>query len=172
MIQFHPYIRLHLPSHSSFIMSESTSIPTPIGDDVSLRDIAPPGLSHTLYWTLRYQADPAFARIRFKRLERGYPNHDFPPEWIDVVPPEVFFVNEPDRLPVFIGCQFGCLPVRGVNATLAASPLRIAILGMSVLSGRVVGLRVVDIEWREDSNPKSAYHVWTELRTIRRFSND
>jgi hypothetical protein len=153
-------------------MSDPTPIPTPIGDDVRLPDIAPPGLSHTLYWTLRYQADPEFAHIRFKRLEKGYPNYDFLQEWIDVVPPEVFFANEPDRLPLFIGCQFGCPPVRGVHAALATSPFRIAILGKSLLSGRVAGLRVLEIEWREDSEPNSPYGAWRELRTIRRFSND
>jgi hypothetical protein len=145
---------------------------SPLIDELPLREIAPPDLKRTLYWTIRYRRDPEFAKVRFKRLERGYPDKvEYPLDLMDVVEPEVFFANEANRLPFFVGSQFGLLPFNREYYKYMNDKARIAVLGKSILSGVVSGLSIREIEWI-DGESKSPYRQCRILREVRRFAND
>lgn len=146
---------------------------SPLIDGRPLREVAPPDFNRRLYWTIRYKSDPEFTNVRLKRLEKGYPPHDYPEEFTDIVGVEEFYADEPDRLPFFVGCQFGILPykkehfqyLKGKNSTT-----RVAILAKSVLSGLVDGLNIEEVQWGSDEN-QTKYRFWQKIREIRRFSN-
>lgn len=87
---------------------------------------------------------------------------------MDDVDEETFFTEEPYRLPLFMGCQFGVGPkikriVNGETIDMDHLKLfngsRIAILGKSVFSGCVGGFSIFDI-------------VDHKRVLIKKFSND
>lgn len=146
---------------------------SPLIDERPIREVAPPGFNHRLYWTIRYKSDPEFAHVRLKRLEKGYPKHDYPEEFTDIVGIEEFYADEPDRLPFFIGCQFGIYPYKQEHIEYLKGKTgiaRVAILAKSVLSGYVSGLNIDEVEWGAEENPKRC-RLWKMVREIRRFSN-
>ena len=97
---------------------------------------------HTLYWVARFLSDKNFGHMRFKRLNVGYPMFDFDDELIDTVELDKFIKVEKNRLPLFIGSQFGIHP-KMVNIPGFASEDRIiAVLAKSLLSGCVAGLSI------------------------------
>ena len=57
-----------------------------------------------------FRADPDFGAMRFKRIDTGFPRFDFDPGILDIVGAEEFMKTEYDRLPLFIGTQFGIYP--------------------------------------------------------------
>jgi hypothetical protein len=147
---------------------------SPLIDGRPIREVAPPGFNHRLYWTIRYKSDPEFAHVRLKRLEKGYPKHDYPEEFTDIVGIEEFYADEPDRLPFFIGCQFGIYPYKQEHIEYLkgkTGTARVAILAKSVLSGYVSGLNIEEVEWGAEEN-QTRYRLWKKIREIRRFSNE
>ena len=101
----------------------------------------------TLYWLKKMQKEEGWANLRFKQLitNSGYPQFTMPEERIDRVDHEAFMKDEPDRLPLFIGTQFGVAPwypLQGNGRGLKA----FAVLGQSGLSGVVAGVRVYSCE--------------------------
>jgi hypothetical protein len=147
---------------------------SPLIDGLPIREVAPPGFNHRLYWTIRYLSDPEFANVRLKRLEKGYPKHDYPEEFTDIVGVEEFYADEPDRLPFFIGCQFGIYPYKQEHFPYLkgkSGTARVAILAKSVLSGYVSDLSIDEVEWGAEENQKSR-RLWKRIREIRRFSNE
>ena len=127
-------------------------------------------LKTTLYWTLNYRNDSEFSQIRFKRLKQDKYHYDFIDDWIDVVTPEDFFTHEPDRLPLFIGSQFGIWPYLNKYEKFMDRSLRIAILGKSMLSGCVSGLRVQEVNLVPE-DPERLHYTWKVIQQIRYFPN-
>jgi hypothetical protein len=164
----------------SYLVADDPNTPpvidrSPLIDERPIREVAPPGFNHRLYWTIRLNRDPEFANIRFKRLEKGYPpSVQFPTESIDIVDYDVFYDNEPDRLPFFVGSQFGLQPFKAEHSKYLEGKydtVRVAVLGRSALSGHVAGLSIYEIQWIHDE-PKSAYRVWKKIREIRKYPNE
>ena len=79
---------------------------------------------------------------RFKRLKSGYPVFDFPQHLIDEVDMEHFILVEENRLPLFIGSQFGIHPNPKEIFKNIDESILIAKLNKSLLSGVVSGLSI------------------------------
>ena len=125
--------------------------------------------AHLFRWYNKMKMDEEFSKYRFKTLkEHVYPYMHIPYDIVDDVDEETFFTEEPYRLPLFMGCQFGVGPkikriVNGETINMDHLELfngsRIAILGKSVLSGCVGGFSIFDI-------------VDHKRELIKKFSND
>lgn len=96
----------------------------------------------TVYWIKKFRNDQEYAGKRFKRLERGYPPFQIDEDLIDVVLYEDFIKIEEDRIPLFIGCQFGDYPRINKQPGFFNGQKIIAILGKSLLSGHVAGVGI------------------------------
>ncbi len=83
--------------------------------------------------------------MRFKKLDLGYPQFDFDWKHLDTVSLDVFIRNEPDRLPLFIGSQFGVNPRINEIPGFFNGAKEIAILAKSLLSGAVAGVSIYRI---------------------------
>lgn len=71
---------------------------------------------------------------KYKILEKGYPKFILSAELFDIVEEDVFFKEEPNRIPLLIGTQFGIYPYE-FRDLKQFEGMRIAILGKSLLSG-------------------------------------
>ena len=95
-----------------------------------------------LYWVKKLQNDDYWKDIRFKKLKEGYPPFTIPNHLIDEVELDEFLKYEHERIPFFIGSQFGINPrleeIYEGNAKLKF----IAVLKKSLLSGSVAGLSI------------------------------
>ena len=127
-------------------------------------------LKPTLYWTLHYRNDPEFSQVRFKRLKQDSYHYHFIDDWIDVVSPEEFFTHESVRLPLFIGSQFGVWPNLSKHEKFLDRTLRVAILGKSMLSGCVSGIRVQEVNL-VPKDPERLHYKWKLIEEIRYFPN-
>ena len=98
------------------------------------------------YWIKKLKNDPVYGTIRFKKLETGYPPFDIDDDLIDTVDMDEFLRIEQDRIPLFIGSQFGIHPkIREIRHFFNGKK-RWAILSKSLLSGMVSGLSIYQIE--------------------------
>jgi hypothetical protein len=127
-------------------------------------------INHKLQWTIHYQNDPEFSHIRFKRIKGSGQTFDFVTGWIDLVTPEEFFTPEPNRLPLFLGTQFGISPHLHLHKEFLTGHLRVAIIAKSQLSGNVAGLFIEDVNLVQ-SEPKKKYYLWKRVEKIRTFRN-
>ena len=127
-------------------------------------------IKNTLQWTIHYQNDPEFSHIRFKRIQGSAQNFDFVDGWIDLVTPEEFFTPEPNRLPLFLGTQFGISPHLNKHKEFLTGHLRVAIIAKSQLSGNVAGLFIEDVDLVQ-SEPEKPYYYWKRVQKVRYFSN-
>lgn len=98
------------------------------------------------YWLAAFQKDDANRNKRFKMLNCGYPNFVLDTKYYDIVELDEFNRIEDDRLPLFIGTQFGIAPKIENLANFFNGEKEIAILGKSALSGNVSGLSIYKIE--------------------------
>lgn len=96
----------------------------------------------TKYWIARFKSDSQFGHMRLKRLNVGYPPFDIDEDLVDWVDLEEFIRIEENRLPLFIGSQFGIHPNLNELPNFYNGEKLIAILGMSLLSGCVAGLSI------------------------------
>lgn len=99
----------------------------------------------TKYWIPKLKNDPNYSQIRFKRLEKGYPPFEIEESLIDTVSLEEFIRIEDNRLPLFIGTQFGIHPNINNIPDLFNGAKLVAILGKSMLSGCVSGVTLYEI---------------------------
>lgn len=95
------------------------------------------------YWIDWLQADPIYCNMRFKKLGNTYPLFEIDDGLIDEVEIEEFLCYDPDRIPFFIGSQFGIIPYFKNIPGLRDSDRLVAILNKSLLSGCVAGLRLI-----------------------------
>jgi hypothetical protein len=93
----------------------------------------------TKYWIHHWKNDPIFGNKRFKKLDRVYPSFDIDESLIDTVNMDEFLKIEEDRIPFFIGSQFGIAPGFEIAGFFNGEKV-VAILKKSLMSGMVVGL--------------------------------
>lgn len=94
-------------------------------------------------WIDTFDADPTWSHVRFKTFGKlpGYIPDRFPARLWELVSREDFEKVEENRLPLFMGTQFGISP--RPHTVLPNDQERIiAILGYSALSGNIGGLSV------------------------------
>jgi hypothetical protein len=101
--------------------------------------------SHTTNWLKHLKQNPEYCHLRFKKLDKGfygYPPFDIDKTIIDEVDADTFIKIEENRIPLFIGTQFGVYPsVEEIPKFLSQDKI-VAILGKSLLSGLVSGLGI------------------------------
>jgi len=105
--------------------------------------------SHTKYWISRFESDSQHGKKRFKKLNIGYPRFDIDETLMDVVELDEFIKIEDQRIPLFIGSQFGIHPRIDEMPDFFNGEKIIAILGKSLLSGTVAGLTLYQIQENE-----------------------
>lgn len=112
------------------------------------------------YWLAAFQKDDANRNKRFKMLNCGYPIFVLDTKYYDIVELDEFNRIEDDRLPLFIGTQFGIVPKIENLANFFNGEKEIAILGKSALSGAVSGLSIYKIELTDTvfSNKRIFYY--------------
>ncbi len=103
----------------------------------------------TKYWIKNFKKDEDHGQKRFKRLNVSYPRFEIDEALIDIVEFEEFISIEKQRIPLFIGSQFGMSPgIKNMPEFFNGRKL-IAILNKSLLSGCVSGLNLYQIEENE-----------------------
>lgn len=99
-------------------------------------------------WLEHFNKNHKYSKLRFKKLDNGfcgYPPFDFDDKFLDVVDFDTFIKVEENRLPMFVGTQFGVYP-RLINLPDFYEKNQIvAILGKSLLTGTVTGLSLYEI---------------------------
>lgn len=97
----------------------------------------------TKYWIKHYKNDNQFGKMRFKvrkKFSKDLIRIDW--EMVDFVEDDEFVKIEPNRLPLFIGSQFGITPrIEKLDGFFNGNKF-IAILAKSQLSGHVDGLLI------------------------------
>ncbi|AXT19803.1 hypothetical protein D7030_01430 [Flavobacteriaceae bacterium AU392] len=96
----------------------------------------------TLNWVDNLYKNNFWQDIRFKKLKSGYPKFDFPEHLIDEVELEEFLLVEDNRLPLFIGSQYGIHPNPEETFKGYDRSILVAKLDKSLLSGHVSGLSI------------------------------
>jgi hypothetical protein len=94
-------------------------------------------------WIKHMKEYPDYPELRFKKLNSGfygYPLFNFDKSILDNVDLETFLMVEKDRIPLFVGTQFGIYPGLTDLPDFYKEDRTIAILGKSILSGHVSGL--------------------------------
>ena len=91
-------------------------------------------------WINTLKQDKHFGHIRFKQLDVGYPPFEIDRDLIDTVDRGPFAVREEDRIPFFLGSQFGIHPRMDEVPGFFNGDKVIAVLNNSLLSGAVSGL--------------------------------
>lgn len=103
---------------------------------------------NSVYWLKQLRKHNEFGKYRFKRLDKGlkgYPPFDFDTNILDVVNLKTFIKVEENRIPLFIGTQFGVYPWFYDFPEFYNRNKTIAILGKSVFSGHVAGLGIYKV---------------------------
>lgn len=103
----------------------------------------------TKYWIKNFKNDQDYGQFRFKRLNKDYPSFEIDEVIMDVVEFEEFMKIEEQRIPLFIGSQFGISPGIDNMPDFFNGRKLIAILSKSLLSGHVNGLTLYQIEENE-----------------------
>ncbi len=93
-------------------------------------------------WLDKFQQNKYWKDYRFKKLKLGYPKFDFPVELIDTVGTKEFLKVEIERIPLFIGTQFGIYPNPKETYKNIQQPILVAKLDKSLISGCVSGLSI------------------------------
>lgn len=99
----------------------------------------------TKYWIKNFKNDQDHGQKVFKRLNKGYPPFEIDKALIDIVEFEEFIKIEEQRIPLFIGTQFGIYPRIDDMPQLFNGEKLIAILHKSILSGGVFRLSLYQI---------------------------
>lgn len=103
---------------------------------------------HSQNWIKHFKANPEFGKYRFKKLEKGfkgYPAFDFDDSILDIVDLETFMIVEKDRIPLFVGTQFGMYPWFYNFPDFYDQEKIVAVLGKSLLSGHITGVSIYKI---------------------------
>jgi hypothetical protein len=120
---------------------------------------------HTTYWIARFKKSEKLGHLRFKKLRsgfRGYPPFDIDESLIEDVDLEEFLNSEEDKIPFFVGTQFGVTPDMDSIPGFYDVDRKIAILAKSALSGNVAGLRIYFIPKGSRFNDRH-YSFYNEL---------
>ena len=87
----------------------------------------------TKYWIKKFKNEQHNGKKRFKRLDKDYPPFEIDQSLIDIVEMEEFIKIEEQRIPLFIGSQFGINPKIDDMPEFFNGRKLIAILGKSLL---------------------------------------
>lgn len=100
-----------------------------------------------LYWTKPLQKDSEWKNIKFKTTNYKYPPFEIPVNMVEEVDRKTFWTVEQNRIPLFIGTQFGVCPISIDSREVLARFNNgfFAILSKSGLSGVVVGVKIYQI---------------------------
>jgi len=96
-------------------------------------------------WIKHFKQNPEYGHLRFKKLDNGfsgYPTFYFDETIIDEVDLDAFSKNEKTRIPLFIGTPMGLYPRLYDIPNFLDEDRLVAILGKSLLTGHVAGLRI------------------------------
>ena len=93
---------------------------------------------NSMLWLKHFKNNKEFNHFRFKTVESKF-YIDIDKKIIDIVDKETFLKIEENRIPLFLGTQFGVYPQYDIKE-IAHQGRIIAILGKSLLSGNVAGL--------------------------------
>ncbi|MDG1148000.1 MAG: hypothetical protein P8N52_06825 [Crocinitomicaceae bacterium] len=115
----------------------------------------------TTYWVNNFKNDPQHGQKWFKRLKTGYSDFNIDKSLIDIVELEEFIKIEDQRIPIFVGTQFGIYPRIDQVPHFFNGEKLLAILGKSILSGCVSGLSLYQIN-RNDSK-----FTYNKIQTFR-----
>lgn len=124
---------------------------------------------HSVYWLKQFKENQEFGNIRFKRLDKGfygYPPFDFDDSILDTVDLETFIKVEKNRIPLFVGTQFGMYPWFYDFPDFYNEDKTIAVLGKSLLSGLIAGLAL----YKVDANSKHA--CYSKEQKVIYFKNE
>ncbi len=98
------------------------------------------------YWMKNFIQNPQFGKKRFKRIANNFPDKvELDDTYVDLVDIEDFIKIEDERIPLFIGTQFGIYPHFEDIPNFFNGKKLVAILGKSLLSGVVSGLSLYEI---------------------------
>ena len=114
------------------------------------------------YWIRHFKQNPEYGHLRFKKLDKvkyGYPPFDIDESLIDIVDLETFTKVEDNRIPLFIGTQFGLYPWFYDYAEFYKDGKIIAILGKSVSSGHVADLRIIKVPANSSHSGYGLNHI-------------
>jgi len=102
----------------------------------------------TTYWIKHFKLNPEYGHLRFKKLDNGfsgYPPFEFDETLIDEVDLNTFIKKEETRIPLFIGTPMGLYPLLYKIPNFLTEDKIVAILGKSLLTGHVAGLRFYNL---------------------------
>ncbi len=99
---------------------------------------------YTTSWIVKFVSCPQHGNKRFKRVA-GWSEFIIYEPLIDIVSFDEFIKIEKDRIPFFVGTQFGIIPKINDMPGFFNGRKMIAVLGKSVLSGHVSGLRLYQV---------------------------
>lgn len=100
---------------------------------------------YTTYWIKHFQQNSEYGHLRFKKLDKGffgYPPFEFEDTLIDEVDIDSFIKKEDIRIPLFIGTPMGLFPRLFEMPNFLSEDKIVSILGKSLLTGHVAGLRI------------------------------
>lgn len=110
-------------------------------------------INYTKKWINEFRKDEEYGHKRLKKIDEGYPQFEIDNELVDTVDFETFLKIEKDRLPLFVGTQFGLFPSMNDMPKFFNGEKKVAILSKSLLSGDVSGLYIHQI-FEEDNKFK------------------
>lgn len=96
----------------------------------------------TLTWFEKFRTNDNWNHLRFKKLNTSYPTFDFIECLIDEVSIEEFLLEESNRIPLFLGSQFGVEPNPKEIFNTVQKTILVAKLDKSLLSGVVSGCSI------------------------------
>lgn len=126
-------------------------------------------VNHNLLWASAFFKDEAFGCLRFKITRTFSAPFEFPAHILYRVSREEFCITEEDRIPLFIGSQFGIAPYFDEVPELFDRPKIIAILEKSMLSGHVAGLSIR--QYPGGIDPADRIELQNSLLTLKYFYN-
>jgi hypothetical protein len=109
------------------------------------------------YWIRHFKQNQDYGHLRFKKLNKGfagYPTFEFDETLIDEVDLDTFIKNEKTRIPLFIGTPMGLYPLLYKIPNFLSEDKIVAILGKSLLTGNVTGLRFYRINAGSHENER------------------
>lgn len=104
-------------------------------------------------WIKQFKVNSNFGNLRFKKLDLGfggYPKFEFVDDLLDIVDLDTFVRIEEERIPLFIGTQFGISPDPDKIPDFCREDRIIALLPKSALSGKTLGLVFYKITKRKE----------------------
>lgn len=122
----------------------------------------------TKYWIIKFKENSIYGNKRFKMLDTintKYPPFEIDHDLIDKVDFSNFIKDDDNRIPFFVGSQFGISPGHPLYYFNKTENARIiAILGKSLLSGCVFGISLYKIEKKNTELVMTKFLVFNNVK--------